>query len=608
MENKLQSGFEDDQNIRQIIQEIIGKNSIERVLLVNPPDADSDLFQVDVAKRGRYTNYSPYGLGMLAATMRKIGIEVKICNLNHTVLKAAKNHKNGDFNHDKVWKTELEAILEEFMPDLVGVTCMFTMTHKSFQHVCEFIHHKGHVIAAGGVHVSNDVNRVLDDIPAIAFAFLREGEQALNNFIEFINNDAPVSILGQIVINSRIGGNTERNHLTRECPPASDMINLAPAIDLLEINEYSSVGTIGAFYYFKPKDTVFSTVLSNRGCRAQCTFCSVRNFNGKGVRGRDYMLVVDEIEQLVVEEGMGHFMWLDDDLLKDHKRALSMFSEIERRNLPVTWDATNGLIASSCSEELIDAMAKSGCIAVNIGMESGNRKILREIRKPGTLENFIKAAQNFRKFPQIHTSVLLMLGFPGETFSMINDTIDVAKEMDCDWYRITPLQPLPNTPIYDSMIAQGLIKPDVLTETRFMGGSYGKQAEIEKGLRMVDDNFFTSFNGYLPDAIPSSEQITDIWFYANYQLNFKRVFYEKRPEKINQLNNLFVAMSDIIAPENGFALYFLGYLEYLAKGKTSENLINRLKQRLETSEYWSQRLTAFGLSVEDLVLRKFPIG
>ena len=43
-------------------------------------------------------------------------------------------------------------------------------------------------------------------------------------------------------------------------------------------------GTVGAFYCFKPKDTVFATVLSNRGCRAQCTFCSVANFNGRAVR------------------------------------------------------------------------------------------------------------------------------------------------------------------------------------------------------------------------------------------------------------------------------------------------------------------------------------
>jgi len=44
-------------------------------------------------------------------------------------------------------------------------------------------------------------------------------------------------------------------------------------------------------------------------------------------------------------------------------------------------------------------------------------------------------------------SVYLMIGFPGETMGMIKDTINVSLEMDLDWYRVKPLQPLPNTPI-----------------------------------------------------------------------------------------------------------------------------------------------------------------
>ena len=60
---------------------------ISKVLLVTPPDADASLFRYDTAKRLRYTNYPPYGLGLLAKNLSQIGIEVQICNLNHTILK-----------------------------------------------------------------------------------------------------------------------------------------------------------------------------------------------------------------------------------------------------------------------------------------------------------------------------------------------------------------------------------------------------------------------------------------------------------------------------------------------------------------------------------------
>jgi radical SAM superfamily enzyme YgiQ (UPF0313 family) len=571
---------------------------IRRVLLVNPPDADANLFRPEIAKRGRYTNYPPYGLALLAQQLRAIDVDMQILNLNHIVLKAARG--SGAFDHTATWKWALFKAIYDTAPDLIGVGCMFTMSHQSLKDVCTFAAAYAPV-AIGGVHVTNDVERVLDDIPCVSAAFLREADESLPRFVQAVNRLRPVTDLAQLIINK-----PERIHLTADCVPED--ISIIPAFDLLDIPEHSKHGTIGAFYCFKPKDTVFATVLSNRGCRAQCTFCSVRNFNGKGVRQRDYTNVVDEIEMLVNDYGVGHFMWLDDDLLKDEHRATQMFNEIVRRKIDVTWDATNGIIASSCTPALVAAMAESGCIAVNIGMESGNRTILRQVKKPGTLENFIEAAQIFREHEQIHTSVLLMVGFPNETLGMVHDTINVAREMDCDWYRISPLQPLPNTPIYDAMVAQGLIQDVGSKELRFAGGSYGKQTEIEQGLILAHLGFREAFAKIKPDDIPTGEQITDIWFYMNYHLNFRRLLNETRPVKIKQQMQNLTVLSEVISPENGFALYFLGVLEYRLHGRVPVQLIARLRERLHTSPYWADRFAAFGLAVSDLETATFGVA
>ena len=581
---------------------IFPRRLIRRVLLVNPPDADASIFRFDTARRGRYTNYPPYGLAILAEQLRRSKIASRILNLNHIVLKAVHAARTAaEFDHVATWTAALDDAIVEYQPDLIGVTCMFTMTHTSLKQVCVRAAESGIPVSIGGVHVTNDVERVLDDIPAASIAFLREGDHAIVRFVQAVNNEGPVTALGQVIINrSQTGTSPERHRLLTECLPLEEDISVVPAFDLLEIPEYSRYGTIGAFYCFKPKDTIFATALSNRGCRAQCTFCSVRNFNGKGVRQRDYANVVDEIQFLVEKYGVGHFMWLDDDLLKDERRAFAMFNEIVRRNIKVTWDATNGLIASSCTEELIAAMAGSGCIAVNIGMESGNPQILRQIKKPGTIRNFVNAAQIFRKHEQIHTSILLMVGFPNETMAMVCDTLNVAREMDCDWYRISQLQPLPNTPIYDSMVAQGLIQDVGSKELRFMGGAFGKQTEIEQGLRLAELGFRQAFAAIPLDAVPSKEQITDIWFYMNYHLNFHRLFTEKRPVKIRQQQQNLKVLSEVISPENGFALYFLGVLEHHLNGAIPSSIIDRLRRRLETSPYWADRFTAFGLSIEDL--------
>lgn len=587
---------------KAFLARLFGGRPLKRVLLITPPDATAELFRLDTAKRGRYTNYPPYGLALLAETLRSRGLEVAILNLNHHVIKTAWSSAEGEFDFDRTWKTELAAKLKDFKPDLAGITCMFTMTHLSLHRVADDVAAAGVPVAIGGVHVSNDVERVLTDIKCASIAFLREGDNSLPALVDAANGTMPIEKLGQVIL---VDGAT-RHRFLAEVQPTAGQIDYLPAHDLVEnLGEHSAYGVVGAFYWLRPKTVRFATVLSNRGCRAACTFCSVRNFNGLGVRQRSIGSVVDELERLRDVHGIGHVMWLDDDLLMDHPRAIGLFNEMVRRNLGMTWDATNGLIAFSCAEEVIAAAEASGCIAVNIGMESGNAKILNEIKKPGKVDTFLRAAEVFRKHEKIHSSVLLMLGFPGETMKMIFDTVKVARQMDLDWYRISPLQPLPNTPIYDSMLAQGLIKYDDTSQVVFQGGAYGRQALLEQGAGLSTPNFKEAFRHIPLNSKPTPEQITDIWFYMNYHLNFHRLFHESRPEKLRQQVANLTNLTDVISPENGFALYFLGVLQHRMGQKIDPKIVSRLRKRLDTTPYWKDRLEAFGLRPEDLETLNF---
>jgi radical SAM superfamily enzyme YgiQ (UPF0313 family) len=589
--------------VRAFLDRTFPRGEIRRVLLVTPPDGTAELFRTATARRRRYPNYPAYGLGVIAQHLRSTGVETRMVNLNHLVLKACTEADTSvAFDFDGVWQAALADAIKEFEPDLVGVTCMFTMTHQSLHRVCDHAAGFGVPVAIGGVHVSNDVERILDDIPSVSFAFVREADVAIRVFCDVVAGRQDVSSLGQLIVSGPEG----RFHFLRDVRPTADEMDVIPAYESMETAELSRFGVMGNFHGFKPRETRFSTVLSNRGCRAQCTFCCVRNFNGVSVRQRSVDRVLDELAMLKNDYGVGHIVWLDDDLLKDEARAFSLFNGMVRRNIGITWDATNGLIAASCSKEMVRAMADSGCIAVSIGMESGNPTILRQVKKPGTIKNFVAAAEAFREAPEIHARVFLMIGFPGETLSMIADTINVAREMDMDWSGITVLQPLPNTPIYDSMVEQGLIKQSLgSSEVRFNAGGYGKQDEIDLGIRLASQDFARAFSSIPMDATPNADQLNDIWFYMNYHLNFHRLFSETREMKLQQQLLNLTALGDVISPEHGFALYFMGYIQHRLSGRIDPKLIARLKRKLDESPYWKDRLRAFGLSPADLEVADF---
>ena len=582
---------------RKFLDRLFPERRLRRILLVTPPDGTADVFRFDLARARHYANYPPYGLGLLAQHLRDEGLEPRLLNLNHLVLKAANEAVDtATFDFDVVWKSALDAAVADFRPDLVGVTCMFTMTHASLKNICAHIGGFGLPLAIGGVHVSNDIERVLDDIPEAHIAFLRESENALKRLVKVAQEDEPVSNLAQVILAPREG----RIRFLADCRPTAKELDVIPSFDLMDAAELSTYGIMGNYHGFKAPSARFATVQSNRGCRAQCTFCSVRNFNGVSVRSRSVESVLDEIQCLENDYGIEHIVWLDDDLLKDERRAIELFNGMVRRKLKVTWDATNGLIAFSCTPEVVHAMAESGCIAISIGVESGNPDILKQVKKPGTVKSFLAAAESFRTEPRIHTRAFLIIGFPGETMAMINDTISLAERMQLDWYSTSVLQPLPNTPIYDAMIREGLIAQEVgSNDVRFNSGAYGKQIEMDLGMDSVSE-FESVIRRIPPDAIPTPEQMTHLWFYMNYHLNFRRLFSETRPIKLEQQRMNLVALSERISPGHGLALYFLALVKYRLTGSMDRALIERLRARLDESPYWASRLNAFGLSVGDL--------
>ena len=63
-----------------------------------------------------------------------------------------------DFDYDNIVFDHLDGIINEFNPDLIGLTCMFTMTHKSLKNVIDHIANRYKIpIAVGGVHITNSI-------------------------------------------------------------------------------------------------------------------------------------------------------------------------------------------------------------------------------------------------------------------------------------------------------------------------------------------------------------------------------------------------------------------------------------------------------------------
>jgi radical SAM superfamily enzyme YgiQ (UPF0313 family) len=305
-------------------------------------------------------------------------------------------------------------------------------------------------------------------------------------------------------------------------------------------------------------------------------------------------VVVDEMQFLKDRYGISHFMWLDDDLFYDENRAINLFNEIIRRQLNITWDASNGVIAASITEDLIAAAYKSGCIGLHLGIESGDPDILKSIHKPSNPDNFKRAAKILKKYPEIQTKGFLMVGFKDETIGQTLKTVELAQELQLDWYPIQILTPFPSTEVYKKLKAEGQSEVKD-SDKKFFIGSTGGQRLREEEEREEAKEFLNLLEAD-PHMIPSGEQIKDIWFLVDYKVNYEKILTENRPIKLEMLQKFLGDVCERVK-ENPLSTLFLGIVEYkLGNYTKSWELKKRSQIYLNNSEYWQKRFDVLDLN------------
>ena len=573
------------------------KKKVKRILLISTIRIHESKINLVVAKKKRYYAYPPYGLGILNKLIKESNYESKILDLNiDTFLHLQNNEVKTTDEITKFWKKRLKEILSIYKPDLIGITCTFTMNLDPMKDTIKEIKKfdKNIYVVAGGVHVTGDTENILKDCPEIDFASTHEGEKSFLNFLEYLNTRENFNDLSQL---SWIE-NDKLLKIKKMDIPTDHFLNVTPDMSDLPLNKLSSIGEIGTFRFYRNKNSIGSAVLSNKGCRARCSFCSVRQFNGKGVRLKNNETVVDEIKYLNKKYGVDHVTWLEDDLFFDKERTIDLYKKISQLDFKITWDASNGVIASAAvaHPEIMKYAEESGCIGAYFGLESGSPKILADIHKPSGLKHYYKLGEMMNKsHPKIFTRGFLIVGFPKETISDLFQTIEMAKKVQLDWYTSAVLLPLPNTEIYDDMPETNVFEE----EDKNRPGWLGKRISDENS-GLLDGKGYTDYYKLVkenPDKILTEEDIVHMWYVTDYEINYKPIFNITDENKLRKKIKFLEDVSTRITENNPLAYYFWGLsLKKIGK-RNGDKIIEKSKTLLAKNKGWQKRFETLNLEV-----------
>lgn len=174
------------------------------------------------------------------------------------------------------------------------------------------------------------------------------------------------------------------------------------------------------------------------GCNNFCSYCIVPYVRGRE-HSRKIQDIVNDVEELA-KKGYKEIMLLGQNVnsygndLKDETNFPKLLREIEKID-GIEIIRFMSPHPKDFSDELIDTIAKSKKIArqIHLPLQSGSTKILKEMNRKYTKEDYLKIVEKLKKADDnISFSTDIIVGFPGETRDDFEETLDVVKKVEYD--------------------------------------------------------------------------------------------------------------------------------------------------------------------------------
>ncbi len=413
-----------------------------KITLINPP-----FLCPDESLGADYYGeiYQPLGLAYIAAVLESKNHEVEIIDA------IAENLSKQTCDGRHLFGLDYKAIgrlIEENMPDVVGITAPFTAHYPSSLETAKAIKaiSKDIVVVMGGPHVSVVPEKCLNSY--VDYVVVGEGEETFPELISFIEKEKHKEQFKEIKgIAFLLDGKAVKT-FPRPMIKNLDVLPF-PARHLLPMEKYFDAQKKSRYSRGVTKRT--AAVITSRGCPFGCIFCSIDLSMGKKFRGRSEKNVVDEIEHLINDYAVEDIEFEDDNLTFDKQRAHAICDEIIRRKLKFNWRTPNGIRADILDAELIKKFKQSGCYELWFAPESGSQRVIDEvIGKHLSLKKVISAVKECIK-ARIKPNCFFVIGLPGENKTEIGETLifmQKLKEMGAGCY-INIATPLYGTRMYD---------------------------------------------------------------------------------------------------------------------------------------------------------------
>jgi radical SAM superfamily enzyme YgiQ (UPF0313 family) len=246
--------------------------------------------------------------------------------------------------------------------------------------------------------------------------------------------------------------------------------------------------------------TPFAAIYTSLGCRFKCDFCminivnrvdndlSVASSHSPNMRFWTPAFMLNEFETLA-NLGVEHIRISDEMFFLNQRYFEPLLEGLVDRGMNLKmWSYTR---IDTVREKYLELFKNAGINWLAVGIEAGNREVRREVSK-GTFQlDDISSVVHMIQEHGIGVASNYIFGFPDDTFDTMQQTLDLALELNTEMANLYPCQALPGSPLHVKAKAEGTALPDTYQGYGFlsyeatpMATKYVSAAEV---VRFRDD-------------------------------------------------------------------------------------------------------------------------
>lgn len=404
---------------------------------------DMTFYGIDIDKhhvhmRGKNLNFQPIDLAPYGVTYRKSTMEEV--------------------------KSDLVKEIEQFMPDIIGVSITEDTNLVGLELANTAKNYSSAKIVFGGVFCMTKPEAIIAH-PAVDIVCAGEGDVALPRLLHSLECERDITEIQGFWIKK------EDNTIVKNpVAPPLDLDKL-PFLDLSLIDD--------RHFYLPMAGHVYKMVHvgSLRGCPRRCNYCCNQLFlNAYEQYIREYLgrrmsipRFIDHLVYLKENYDFNFFQVIDDDFLVRSLDDIKHFHALykERVGLPFWIQAE----ANNVTEEKIQYLKDAGCIAIAIGIETGNDFIRQKVYNRRTpREATIRAFEIMHKYG-IRTSGNVVVGVPHEGRKEIFDTIDLVRKCQPRALNVNVFVPFYGTELRRYCVEKGYLDQEFIHNGYMWGTS-----------------------------------------------------------------------------------------------------------------------------------------